>query len=45
MHRTVATYRIVCTTKESVNEPSVYEHIVAVGTGDDPDRASPNVET
>ena len=36
----MASYRIVCTEQEPVNEPTTHAHIVAVGTGDDPDRAT-----
>ncbi len=35
----MASYRIVCTEQEPVSEPTSHAHIVAVGTGDDPDRA------
>lgn len=33
-------YRIVCTTQEPAPNPPKHAHIVAVGVGDDPDRAS-----
>jgi len=36
----MAEYRIVCTEKQSATDPSRHEHIVAVGTGDDPHGAS-----
>ena len=35
----MATYRIVCTNQEPVNQPTTHAHIVAVGTGTDPDKA------
>jgi hypothetical protein len=36
----MARYRIVCTDQEPTHQPTTHAHIVAVGTGDDPDRAS-----
>ena len=36
----MAQYRIVCTTQVPVYEPTTHAHIVAVGTGDDPDQYS-----
>lgn len=36
----MASYRIVCTEQEPVNQPTTHAHIVAVGTGDDPNKAS-----
>lgn len=33
-------YRIVCTTQRPANQPPTHAHIVAVGTGTDPDKAS-----
>jgi hypothetical protein len=36
----MATYRIVCTNQEPVNQPTTHAHIVAVGTGTDPDKAN-----
>jgi hypothetical protein len=33
-------FRIVCTEQEPVYQPTTHAHIVRVGTGDDPDRAS-----
>lgn len=35
----MANYRIVCTNQEPVNQPTTHAHIVAVGTGTDPNRA------
>ncbi len=35
----MATYRIVCTEKETVYVPTAHTHIVAVGTGSDPNSA------
>ena len=35
----MARYRIVCTEQEPVTEPTTHAHIVAVGTGTDPDKA------
>ena len=35
----MASYRIVCTEQEPFNEPTSHAHIVAVGTGTDPDKA------
>ena len=32
-------YRIVCTNQEPVNYPTTHAHIVAVGTGTDPNKA------
>lgn len=32
-------YRIVCTEQEPVNQPTTHAHIVAVGTGTDPNKA------
>src|SRR5260221_14252477 len=32
-------YRIVCTEREPVTEPTTHAHIVAVGTGTDTDKA------
>jgi hypothetical protein len=36
----MAYYRIVCTEQQPVHQPTTHAHIVAVGTGDDPDRAT-----
>ena len=36
----MATYRIVCTNQQPASKPPQHAHIVAVGTGDDPARAS-----
>jgi hypothetical protein len=36
----MATYRIVCTEQEPVTQPTSHAHIVAVGTGIDPDQAT-----
>jgi len=36
----MATYRIVCTEQEPSYLPTTHAHIVAVGTGSDPDKAS-----
>src|SRR5206468_2788659 len=36
----MAHYRIVCTEQEPLDQPTTHAHIVAVGTGDDPDRAT-----
>ena len=36
----MAYYRIVCTEQEPAYLPTTHAHIVAVGTGDDPDRAT-----
>ena len=33
----MATYRIICTNQVPVDEPTTHAHIVAVGTGDDPE--------
>ena len=33
-------FRIVCTDQEPVYQPTTHAHIVSVGTGDDPNRAS-----
>lgn len=33
----MTTYRIICTNQLPVNEPTLHAHIVAVGTGTDPD--------
>lgn len=33
-------YRIVCTEQEPLYRPTAHAHIVAVGTGSDPDRAT-----
>jgi hypothetical protein len=35
----MASYRIVCTEQEPVTQPTTHAHIVAVGTGTDPDTA------
>lgn len=35
----MANYRIVCTNQEPVNQPTTHAHIVAVGTGTDPNKA------
>lgn len=35
----MASYRIVCTEQEPVTQPTTHAHIVAVGTGNDPDSA------
>jgi hypothetical protein len=35
----MAQYRIVCTEQEPVHQPTTHAHIVAVGTGTDPDKA------
>lgn len=35
----MAAYRIVCTTQEPVYQPTTHAHIVAVGTGTDPNKA------
>ncbi len=35
----MASYRIVCTVQAPADQPSSHQHIVAVGTGTDPDRA------
>jgi hypothetical protein len=35
----MATYRIVCTTKAPADKPPSHQHIVGVGTGEDPDHA------
>lgn len=35
----MARYRIVCTEQEPITEPTTHAHIVAVGTGTDPDKA------
>lgn len=32
-------YRIVCTVQEPASAPPSHQHIVAVGTGDDPNKA------
>lgn len=32
-------YRIVCTEQEPMSQPTTHAHIVAVGTGTDPDKA------
>ena len=36
----MTSYRIVCTEQDPPDEPHDQAHIVAVGTGDDPDKAS-----
>ncbi len=36
----MASYRIVCTEQEPVTQPTTHAHIVAVGTGNDPDSAN-----
>jgi hypothetical protein len=36
----MASYRIVCTEQEPVTQPTTHAHIVAVGTGNDPDTAN-----
>ena len=35
----MAAYRIVCTDQEPITQPTTHAHIVAVGTGTDPDKA------
>ena len=35
----MASYRIVCTIKAPADKPPSHQHIVAVGTGNDPDKA------
>lgn len=35
----MANYRIVCTDQEPINQPRLHAHIVAVGIGNDPNRA------
>jgi hypothetical protein len=35
----MASYRIVCTVQAPADKPPSHQHIVAVGTGSDPDRA------
>lgn len=35
----MANYRIVCVTKEADRDPA-HQHIISVGTGDDPDKAT-----
>lgn len=34
----MASYRIVCTVQAPADKPPSHQHIVAVGTGNDPDR-------
>ena len=36
----MARYRIVCTEQEPINQPTTHAHIVAVGTGTDPNNAT-----
>jgi hypothetical protein len=36
----MALYRIVCTTQAPADKPPSHQHIVGVGTGTDPNRAS-----
>ena len=36
----MSTYRIVCTDQEPASQPPQHAHIVAVGVGDDPDKAT-----
>ena len=36
----MASHRIVCTEQVPVTEPTTHAHIVAVGTGDDPESAT-----
>ena len=36
----MSSYRIVCTEQEPESQPATHAHIVAVGTGNDPDRYS-----
>ena len=36
----MTTYRIVCTNQQPASKPPQHAHIVAVGVGDDPSRAS-----
>lgn len=36
----MSTYRIVCTNQEPASEPPQHAHIVAVGVGTDPNRAT-----
>jgi hypothetical protein len=36
----MSTYRIVCTDQEPASQPPQHAHIVAVGVGDDPERAT-----
>ena len=35
----MADYRIVCTEQEPFSQPTTHAHIVAVGSGNDPDKA------
>ena len=35
----MASYRIVCTEQKPVHQPTTHAHIVAVGTGNDPNQA------
>ena len=41
----MADYRIVCTEQEPAGAPPKHAHIVAVGTGDDPNRAAQRLTT
>jgi hypothetical protein len=36
----MSTYRIVCTEQQPASQPPNHAHIVAIGTGTDPDKAS-----
>ena len=36
----MSTFRIVCTNQEPASQPPQHAHIVAVGIGDDPNKAS-----
>lgn len=36
----MSTYRIVCTNQEPASQPPQHAHIVAVGVGDDPNKAT-----
>lgn len=36
----MSTYRVVCTEQEPIYQPTTHAHIVAVGTGSNPDKAS-----
>lgn len=36
----MTTYRIVCTEQQPASKPPQHAHIVAVGAGDDPDKAT-----
>jgi hypothetical protein len=39
----MSTYHIVCTDQEPASQPPQHAHIVAVGVGDDPNRASKRI--